>query len=135
MAYLILLIAAATALVTGILGTLLMCIKHRCYTVLFGSLLTIVWLVATIFGLVLVGLNMTSVEVLEAFCTKDVSGEGFTGTLQTFVKNAIDDVDASMASVVNKQMCSEVCPCDTTTTTKWFAKTAEELKPYGRSPP
>lgn len=81
-AYLVLLIASATALVTGILGTLLYCIKHRCYTVLFGSLLTIVWLVALIFGLVLVMLNGTSEATLVAFCDADVQGTGFSGTLQ-----------------------------------------------------
>lgn len=63
-AFLVLIIASGVALVTGILGTLLCCIKHRCYTVLFGSLLTIVWLVALIVGLFLVMLNGTSVKTL-----------------------------------------------------------------------
>lgn len=88
-AYLVLLIASATALVTGILGTLLYCIKHRCYTVLFGSLLTIVWLVALLFGLVLVMLNGTSNETLESFCASDVPQTGMTGQLHTFVKDSI----------------------------------------------
>lgn len=37
-----------------------------------------------------------------------------------------------MGEVVNQQMCSALCPCDTATTTKWFTKTNEELKPFGR---
>ena len=52
--FLVLIIAASVALALGILGTLLICIRHRCYTVIYGILLFFIWVVNLVVGVALV---------------------------------------------------------------------------------
>ena len=101
-------IASAVGIVVGVLGSLLYCIKHRCYTVMYGIILFFIWLVALIVGIVLVGISVKGNSVVNSICSTSDANTGSESIDQgiNFVSNIVEDLDSVMGKIVNDNMCT-----------------------------
>lgn len=98
----------------SILGAICGCasgwIPHKVLSMLFGLLLTPIWIVFLVLMLTTGGIMLGSEDGLNSFCAGGDGGENsqaFKDVFQDYV-TAIDD---KLVSYSNRWMCSDQCPC------------------------
>ena len=82
------------------------CKQNRTFVVIFGFLLTALWLVFGCLGAVITAVGTSGTETLQAICDGHISPDKVQ-----FIHEALYEVDTELASHINTYMCSQACPC------------------------
>ena len=125
----VILVASVVTIMLGSLGVGCVCkpCNNRCCPFMYGTMLTLVWLVFVIVGGIVTGLGTAAPEAFDQVCVGAETGSSF----QEF-RNLAVDVDLGLQSI-NSAMCSQLCPCDAEAVAPWFALEESYLNTFNRT--